>query len=75
MYNSKGKRAWLFCVSTAGACRFGDVFVDQFSNSQLSFEIPGHPWDVKGLQKQKGVGLLVGIQERRALMVSVMTCG
>ena len=34
--------------------------------------VPGHPWDEKGLQRQKGVGLLVGIQERRALFVPVM---
>ena len=25
-------------------------------------EFPGHPWDEKGLQRQKSVGLLVGIQ-------------
>ena len=36
------------------------------------FNIPGHPWDEKGLQGQKGVGLLVGIQERRAFLVPLM---
>ena len=34
--------------------------------------IPGHPWNEKGLQRQKGVDLLVGAQERRALFVPVI---
>ena len=31
-----------------------------------TFRVPGHPWDEKGLQRQKCIDLLVGIQERRA---------
>ena len=34
--------------------------------------VPGHPWDEKGLRREKGVGLLVGIQERRALFIPVI---
>ena len=37
------------------------------SSSSSINSIPGHPWDEKGLQTRKGVGLLVGIQERRAI--------
>ena len=34
--------------------------------------VPGHPWDEKGLQRQEGVGLPVGIQKRRVLFVPVI---
>ena len=34
--------------------------------------IPGHALHEKGLQRQKGVGPLVGSQERRALLVPVI---
>ena len=46
-----------------------------FIFEKLSRLIPGRPWDEKGLQRQKGVGLLVGIQERRALLVPVTNRG
>ena len=35
--------------------------------------VPGHPWDKKGSQRpKKNVGLLMGIQELRALFVPVI---
>ena len=34
--------------------------------------IPGHALHEKGLQRQKGVGPLVGSQERRALLVPLI---
>ena len=42
------------------------------TNDEHLDEIPGYLWDEKGLQRQKGIGLIVGIQERRALLAPVI---
>ena len=43
-----------------------------FYFSCLAAQIPGHALHEKGLQRQKGVGPLVGSQERRALLVPLI---
>ena len=44
------------------------VRIRDFESTSKSF-IPGHPLDEKRLQKQKGVGLLASIPERRVAVV------
>ena len=39
------------------------IYTHTYKDMCIHIYIPGHPWDEKGLQKQKGVGVLVCIHE------------
>ena len=45
------------------------------ASQRYSRHFRGHPWDEKDLQRQKSVGLLLGIQERSVLFVPVINRG
>ena len=62
MQSADGKRCWPIAWRSKR----------QSSTASTICEIPGHPWDEKGLQRQISNGTLVSSKERRAFAVALM---